>query len=48
MQVKIGIRFHRADTTYFETNRLYAYAKQIICKGTHQDCENKNTCKTFN
>ena len=29
MQVKIGIRFHRAEITYFEINRLYAYDKQI-------------------
>ena len=29
MQVKIGIRFHRAEITYFEINRLYAYVKQI-------------------
>ena len=33
MQVKIGIRFHGAEITYFEINRLYAYVKQIICKG---------------
>ena len=32
MQVKIGIRFHRAEITYFVINRLYAYIKQIICK----------------
>ena len=30
MQNKIGIRFHRADITYFEINRIYAYIKQII------------------
>ena len=35
MQVKIGIRFHRAEITYFEINRLYAYAQQIICEGIH-------------
>ena len=29
MQVKIGIRFHRAEITYFELKRLYAYVKQI-------------------
>ena len=29
MQVKIGTRFHRAEITYFEINRLYAYVKQI-------------------
>ena len=29
MQVKIGIRFHRVEITYFEINRLYAYVKQI-------------------
>ena len=29
MQVKIGIRFHRAEITYFKINRLYAYVKQI-------------------
>ena len=29
MQFKIGIRFHRAEITYFEINRLYAYDKQI-------------------
>ena len=29
MQVKIGTRFHRAEITYFEINRLYAYDKQI-------------------
>ena len=29
MQVKISIRFHRAEITYFEINRLYAYVKQI-------------------
>ena len=29
MQAKIGIRFHRAEITYFEINRLYAYVKQI-------------------
>ena len=29
MQVKIRIRFHRAEITYFEINRLYAYARQI-------------------
>ena len=32
MQVKIGIRFHRAEITYLfrdNINRLYAYAKQI-------------------
>ena len=29
MQVKIGIRFHRAEITYFEINILYAYVKQI-------------------
>ena len=29
MQVKIGIRFHHAEITYFEINRLYAYVKQI-------------------
>ena len=29
MQVKIGKRFHRAEITYFEMNRLYAYVKQI-------------------
>ena len=29
MQFKIGIRFHRAEITYFEINRLYAYLKQI-------------------
>ena len=29
MQVKIGIRFHRAEITYFGINRLYAYDKQI-------------------
>ena len=33
MEVKIGIRFHRAEITYFEINRLYAYIKQIICEG---------------
>ena len=38
VQVKIGIRFHRAKLTYFEINRLYAYVKQI-----HQaDCVRKN------
>ena len=26
MQVKIGIRFHRAEITYFKINRLYTYA----------------------
>ena len=29
MEFKIGIRFHRAEITYFEINRLYAYLKQI-------------------
>ena len=29
MQVKIGIRFHPAEITYFEINRLYAYVNQI-------------------
>ena len=29
MQVKISTRFHRAEITYFEINRLYAYVKQI-------------------
>ena len=29
MQVKIGIRFHRAEITYVEINILYAYVKQI-------------------
>ena len=29
IQVKIGTRFHRAEITYFEINRLYAYVKQI-------------------
>ena len=29
MQVKIGIRFHPAEITYFEINRSYAYVKQI-------------------
>ena len=29
MQDKIGIRFYRAEITYFETTRLYAYVKQI-------------------
>ena len=29
MQVKIGIRFHRAEITYFEISRLYVYVKQI-------------------
>ena len=31
-QVKIHIRFHRAEITYFEISRLYAYMKQTICK----------------
>ena len=35
MQVKVGIRFHRAEITYFEINGLYAYVKQIICEGIH-------------
>ena len=38
MHVKIGIRFHRADTTYFEINRLYAkefsYGKSSSIKQT--------------
>ena len=25
-----SVRFHRAEITYFETNRLYAYIKQIL------------------
>ena len=29
MQVKIGVRFHRAEITYSEINWLYAYVKQI-------------------
>ena len=29
MQVKIGIRFHPAEITYFEINISYAYVKQI-------------------
>ena len=29
MQIKIGIRFHHAEITYFDINRLYAYIKQI-------------------
>ena len=29
MQVKIRIRFHRAEITYSEINWLYAYDKQI-------------------
>ena len=29
IQVKIGTRFHRAEITYFEINRLYAYVNQI-------------------
>ena len=33
MQLKIGIKFRRAEITYFEINRLYAYIKQIIWKG---------------
>ena len=35
MQVKIGIRFNRAEINYFDINTLYAYVKQIICKGIH-------------
>ena len=35
MQNKIGIRFHRAEITYFEISRLYAYVKQIIYKGIY-------------
>ena len=31
MQFKIGIIFHRAEMTYIEINRLYAYVKQVIC-----------------
>ena len=27
--MKIGIRFHRAEITYFEINKLYAYVKQF-------------------
>ena len=27
MQVKIGIRVHRPEITYFEINRLYGYVK---------------------
>ena len=33
MQVKISIRFHCAEKTYFELNRLYDNVKQTICKG---------------
>ena len=29
IEVKIGIRFHPAEITYFEINRLYAYVNQI-------------------
>ena len=42
MQVKIGISFHCAEKTYFEINRLYAYIKQIICKGIYQKLHNSN------
>ena len=34
-QVKIGVRFHRAEISHFEINRLYAYVQQIICEGIH-------------
>ena len=30
MQAKIGIRFHRAEITYFEITDYNAYIKQII------------------
>ena len=30
--VKIGLRFHRDETTYFKISRLYAYVKQIYAK----------------
>ena len=33
MQVQIGIRFHRAEITYFEISRLHAYIKRIIWEG---------------
>ena len=29
MQFKIDIRFHRAEITYFEISKSYAYVKQI-------------------
>ena len=29
IQVKIGTRFHPAEITYFEINRLYSYVKHI-------------------
>ena len=32
MQLKIGMRFRRAEITYFEISRSYAYIKQIICE----------------
>ena len=36
MQVKIGIRFHRADNLKREKQvTVYAYAKQIICEAVH-------------
>ena len=33
MQVKIGIRFHYAEITYFQIHKLYSYVKQVICEG---------------
>ena len=37
IQVKIGRRFHRAEITYFEINRLYVTSSRLefICKGIY-------------
>ena len=31
--VNASLRFHHAEITYFQINRLYAYIKQIMCEG---------------
>ena len=35
MQVKSSRRFHRAEITYLEIYKLYAYVKQITCEQIH-------------
>ena len=36
MQIKIGIRFHHAEITYFEINRVYAYLHQTDSAGDYK------------
>ena len=37
MQVKIDIKFHHAEVTYFKVKRLHAYIKRIMCEGIQFD-----------